>query len=177
LVKGALSIELGFALMLETACEDFFFLQALVNKELQLTPSVEGLQPKISASRASARIQMALAKSFVAHAIRARRICEHGRELRLDRLEKIRFLKATAKLLDVRDVNEHGFDANTKSKPELHPQKGGGLGDETSLVISGPTNILMGPIELQILYVAVDRMREIAGFATLSSDSRTTLRG
>lgn len=167
LIKGALSTEEeGFALMLETACEDFSILRALVNKELQLTP-VEGLQPKIRPSRASARVQMALAKSFVAHAIRARRICEHSRELRLDRLERIRFIKATETLSDVRDVNEHGFDANTESKPALHLQEGGGLGDETSLVIFGPTKILMGPIELQTVYVAVDRMRKIAGFATL----------
>jgi hypothetical protein len=167
LTKGEPSIEEGFALMLETACEDFSILQALVNKELQLTPSIKGLHQKIGANRASARIQMALAKSFIAFAVRARRICEHARELRLDRLERARFLKATKNLVDVRDVNEHGFDAKATSRPTLHNQEEGSRGDETSLLISAPTKIYMGPINLHTVYGAVDRMRSLAGFKAL----------
>jgi hypothetical protein len=62
--------------------------------------------------RGRACAQMALAKSFVFHVVRARRICEHGAgSLKVDRSERRLFLQGTAGVLGVRDVNEHGFDA------------------------------------------------------------------
>jgi hypothetical protein len=158
-------VEKAFALMLETACDDFSILQALLNGELRLTCSGEEFESRMRAMRSTVTIQMSLAKSFVAHTARARRSCEHGGgELKLDRLERTRFLKATEMLTHVRDVNEHGFDADAKSKPTLHPQAGGVV-DETSLAILGPTTILMGPINLHTVYIAVDRMRKRHWFA------------
>jgi hypothetical protein len=54
------SIAKGFALMLETSCEDFEILQRLGRKEIKL---VSGNGPEDH--RAAPRIMMALAKSFV----------------------------------------------------------------------------------------------------------------
>jgi hypothetical protein len=95
--------------MLESACEDFEILQRLIRREIKLV-SGSGLENH----RAPARIQMALAKSFVFHVVRARRICEHGAgSLTVNRTKRKLFLKGTADVLRVRDVNEHGFDART----------------------------------------------------------------
>ena len=70
----ATSTEEGFGLMLETACED------------RLT--------SFRQVRAAGRVRMALAKSFVVHAVRARRICDKDAgSLGLDRLERTRILK------------------------------------------------------------------------------------
>jgi hypothetical protein len=110
---------------------------------------------------------MALAKSFVLNAVRARRICEHSHgSLRIDRLERTRFLKGTEGLLHIRNVNEHGFDADGSSKPSMHHQDGGAL-DETSMVIDSDKKILMGPLNLYDTYVSTGRMRALAGFASL----------
>ncbi len=156
------SIRTGFALMLETACEDFEILQRLIRQETTVVSSHQ--RDKF---RAAFRIQMALAKSFVFHAVRARRICEHGHgSLGIDRLERTRFLKGTEGLLQVRDVNEHGFDANASSKPSMHHQDGGSL-DETSMVTDTENKILMGPLNLYDMYVPTARMRALAGFASL----------
>jgi len=38
--------------------------------------------------------------------------------------------------------------------------------DETSMVIIGDKNILMGPINLYDAYVATDQLRKIAGWRT-----------
>jgi hypothetical protein len=155
---------MGFALMLETACEDFEICQRLIRQETTVTSTHQ--RDKF---RAAARIQMALAKSFVFYAVRARRICVHGQgSLGLDRLERTRFLKGTERLVQVRDVNEHGFDADAKatSKPSMHPQDGGML-DETAMVIESDNKILMGPLNLYDTYVPIARMRGLAGFASL----------
>jgi hypothetical protein len=152
----------GFALMLETACEDFEILQRLIRQETTIASSHQ--RDKF---RAAIRIQMALAKSFVFYAVRARRICDHSHGLLgIDRLERTRFLKGTEGLLQVRDVNEHGFDANASSKPSMHHQEGGML-DETSMVVMGDDKILMGPLNLYDMYIPVARTRGLAGFASL----------
>src|ERR1700722_18783569 len=61
----------GFALMLETACEDFEIMRRLVSGELAVVPK----GPKLD-FRASPRITMALAKSFIFHVVRAGRFSE-----------------------------------------------------------------------------------------------------
>jgi hypothetical protein len=44
----------------------------------------------------------------------------------------------------------------------MHFQEGG-YGDETSLVVHGPDQILMGPLNLRAIFTDVDRMRKLAG--------------
>jgi hypothetical protein len=112
---------------------------------------------------------MALAKSFVFHAVRARRICEHGAgSLTVNRTERKLFLSATAKVPDVRDVNEHGFDWGATSKPSMHHHsKNSAMVDETAMVVLGDQNILMGPLNLYDIYLPTNRMRKLAGFASL----------
>jgi hypothetical protein len=144
----ALSAEKAFALMLETACEDFEILQDLIRGEARMVSENQGPAAPIDKvhrlRRAPARIQMALAKSFVFNARRANRICAHNKAgLALDRLDRTRFLKATDPLTAVRDVNEHGFDGSGAVRPSMHRQEGGLL-DETSLMIGGPDKILVG---------------------------------
>ena len=95
---------------------------------------------------------------------------ENKAELALDRDELDRFLKATKPLTDVRDVNEHGYDGDERSakhKPSLHLQEGGTTGDETGLTIDGREMILIGPLNLYTVYLAVERMRTLAGFNAL----------
>jgi hypothetical protein len=72
---------MAFALMLESAFEDFEFLRALIEKEI----SVEVRQnPPVQTNRSAkllrtgSRILMALAKSFLFFSARAHRIREHG---------------------------------------------------------------------------------------------------
>ena len=123
--------------------------------------------------RGVARAQMALAKSFIFHVVRACRICEKGASsLSVAKDERKRFLSSTATVLHVRDVNEHGFDLGgalrgKKSTPKLHHHvEEEAILDETSMVIIGDKNILMGPINLYDAYVATDQLRKIAGWRT-----------
>jgi hypothetical protein len=168
-VNTRLSVEKGFALMLEAACEDFETMQRLISGEL----SIVSRRASRRDWRAAPCVQMALAKSFVFNLARARRICEHGASsLTVDRAERKRFLAATAEVLSVRNVNEHGFDVATDSPPSLHFHAEGGGCDETSLVIDGPDSILMGPLNLAHLHKPTDRMRQLAGFSALSERDR-----
>jgi hypothetical protein len=159
----------AFALLLETACQEFETLQALIRQEICF---VEPSEPRgrVVVLRARATIGMALAKSFLFNANRANRVCSKNKsQLSLDRQHRDDFLRATKPLTDVRDVNEHGYDGDKrseKSKPSMHAQVGGLL-DETSLVIAGPDQILMGPLNLSEIYIAVARARAVAGFASL----------
>jgi hypothetical protein len=168
LPEPEISTATGFALMLETACEDFEILQRMIRHEIKLV-SGNGIEDR----RAHPRIQMALAKSFVFHLVRAHRICEKGvGSLKLDRIERTRFLKATAAVVRVRDVNEHGFDAkatgNKISKPSMHSHaKESAILDETAMVVLGDQKILMGPLNLYDAYIPTDRMRKLAGFRSL----------
>jgi len=164
------SIAEGFALMLETACEDFEIMRRLIRQETVLISSSGN-----NDYRTIPRIQMALAKSFVFHVVRARRICEHGAgSLKIDSTERKLFLKATACVISVRDVNEHGFDAGSTlrgkiSKPSFHHHtKVGAILDETAMVIHGDQAILMGPLNLYEIYIPTDRMRKLAGFTSLN---------
>ena len=158
------STATGFALMLETACEDFEIMQRMIRHEIKLV-SGNGIEDY----RAPMRIQMALAKSFLFNLVRARRICERGAgSLRIDRAERTRFLKATAAVVRVRDVNEHGFDGKKISKPSLHSHaKESAILDETAMIVLGDQNILMGPLNLYNVYIPTDRMRKLAGFSSL----------
>ena len=143
--------EEAFALMLETACEDFEILQALIDGQIQVgSPKSDEFRSAggrdyrrdHQAARADPRIQMALAKSFVFNARRANRICTLNKgSLPLGRLERTRF-KGYAVPIAVRDVHEHGFDGNGSVKPSMHKQEGGTL-DETALVVDGRQEILM----------------------------------
>jgi hypothetical protein len=159
----------AFALLLETACQEFETLQALIREEIRFAePS--GPEGHIVVLRAGATIRMALAKSFLFNANRANRVCfKNKSQLSLDRKAREDFLRATKPLTDVRDVNEHGYDGDQRSqknRPSMHEQDGGLL-DETALVVFGPDKILMGPLNLLEIYTAVARMRSVAGFASL----------
>jgi hypothetical protein len=163
LPEPEVSTATGFALMLETACEDFEILQRMIRQEIKL---VSG--NAIEVRRASPRIQMALAKSFLFNLVRARRICDLGAgSLTVARAERKRFLNATAAVVNVRDVNEHGFDVNKISKPSMHSHaKENAILDETAMAVLGDQKILMGP-NLYNVYVPTDRMRKLAGFRSL----------
>jgi hypothetical protein len=182
-IERKISADEAFALMLETACEVFEILQALIDRQIQVLPrQSDELTPvtrhdfRQHYMRAGPRIQMALAKSFVFNARRANRICTlNKRILPLDRLERTRFLKATQPLIAVRDVNEHGFDGNGSVKPSMHKQKGGTL-DETALVVDGRQKILMGPLNLYNEYLAIDRTRKLAGFSALYEKKKSISR-
>ena len=148
-----ISAEEAFALMIETACEDFENLQDLVSGQFKIVVAEDPQGAR--AARAAPRIQMALAKSFVFNAHRANRICQKNKaDLPLDRVERKLFLSATKPLAPVRDVNEHGFDGDGSTKPAMHPQEGGGAGDETSLITAGPQEILMGALNLCVYLVS-----------------------
>jgi hypothetical protein len=164
LPEPEVSTATGFALMLETACEDFEILQRMIRQEIKLV-SGNGIEHR----RASPRIQMALAKSFLFNLVRARRICDLGAgSLTVDRAERKRFLNATAAVVNVRDVNEHGFDVNKISKPSMHSHaKENAILDETAMAVLGDQKILMGPLNLYNVYVPTDRMRKLAGFRSL----------
>jgi hypothetical protein len=155
----------GFALMLETGCEDFEIMRRLISGELAVVPK----GPKLD-FRASPRITMALAKSFIFHVVRARRICEHSAGLlAVDRTERKLFMVTTAEALGLRNVNEHGFELNTESPPSQHlHQTESASVDETAMVVLGPDKILMGPLNLVDLYGPTDRMRKHAGFSALA---------
>jgi hypothetical protein len=160
-----------FALMLETACNDFEALAKLVRNELRMVA-----KDQMSEVRAAATIQMALAKSFVFHVVRSRRICTHeAANLKIAREDRRRFLANTDTVLQVRDVNEHGFDppaAGKVSKPSMHFHSDVDAAlDETSLVILGDQKILMGPLNLYAVYLPVSRMRQLAGFQSLPRES------
>jgi hypothetical protein len=167
----------AFALLLETACEQFEVLQAIVSKELQFTfGEPNDPQKRFIFRRAPYCVQAALAKSFVANVIRAQRICEHGAQhLTVDRAERTRFLKSVSDVLLVRNVNEHGFDVGSASAPSMHARDGGLL-DETAMIIRGPERILMGPVNLYDVYRAAARMRDLAGFNPHSPDGTAILR-
>ncbi len=158
--------------MLETACEQFEVLQFIIGKQIRLVNDQQhDMRKSIKFVRAPFCIQAALAKSFVANVIRARRICEHEHgALTIDRTERKLFLSKTSNLVRVRDVNEHGFDANgPESRPALH-FNGGGFLDETSIYIGSPEEILMGPLNLYEVYRTTARMRNLAGFASLKPE-------
>jgi len=168
--------KMAFALMLETACEQFEVLQLIRRDEIRIVSdySPGDVRAKTKYLRAPPGcIQAALAKSFVANVIRARRICEHGASaLQIDRIERRLFLHTTDALLRVRDVNEHGFDVkgDESSRSALHFHEHGGHVDETGLFIADAETILMGPLNLFDIYRCVARMRGLAGFATITPE-------
>jgi hypothetical protein len=153
--------------MLETACTDFEICQRLIRGETTVVSSHH-----LDKLRASRHIQIALAKSFVFHTIRARRICKHSQgSLGIDRLERKRFEKGTEGLLHVRDVNEHGFDkVGRYSKPSMHHhEEDRVILDETAMTARNDRKVLMGPLNLYDMYVPTARMRGLAGFASLQA--------
>ena len=98
---------------------------------------------------------MALAKSFVFNVRRANRICNsHKAVIAIDRLERIRFIKASDRVTAIRDVNEHGFDGGAGDlSPTEHFHSDGGWIDETGLVVLAPEKILIGPLNLYEIYL------------------------
>lgn len=173
--------------MLETACEQFEVLQFIIRNEIRIVsdylpsvdlrrPAPEEIPKALRHLRAPHSIRMALAKSFVANGVRARRICEHGSgDLSLDKTERRLFLNITKALLQVRDVNEHGFDVKVKedgtgSRPSLHYHEHVGYLNETNLHFCSDTIVLMGPINLYDVYRSIARMRELAGWASLAGE-------
>ena len=59
-----------------------------------------------------------------------------------------------------------GDKQSEKSERSMYEQEGGFL-DETALLLGGPAQILMGPLNLYNIYVAVARARNLAGFGAL----------
>jgi hypothetical protein len=84
------------ALMLETACEQFEVLQLLLKNEIKvISNDPADVRKHIKFLRAPHGINMALAKSFVANVIGARRICEHGSQhLAIERTLRRQFLSS-----------------------------------------------------------------------------------
>jgi hypothetical protein len=164
----------AFALMIETACEDFEILQNLVRGRIKVSADGSTIAPM--AVRAPVRIMMALAKSFVFNVRRANRICDsHKAIIAVERLERIRFLKATDRVTTIRDVNEHGFDGGLVDvSPMEHFHSDGGWIDETGMVVIAPERILIGPLNLYEVYLSVDRMRKLAGFSAVIGEKNKT---
>lgn len=171
--------ELGFALVLEQACEAFETLQAMAGNRLSIvrpdTPPGEIYQ----SPRATAAVRMALAHSFLFLSNRAYRICEHGKAvLNLPREERRQFLRALKRVVDVRDVNEHGHDLNRKSGQDptrsvMHIYIDYLCAvDEMSLAILDEQTILMGPLNLFEVYQSVAAMRLVAGFQALQAQGK-----
>ncbi len=161
----------AFALKLETACLSFEAARGLLGRQLQIVN--ERNEEDI---RAKADATMALVQSFVFDTQRARAICEQGASLaHVPRDERRRFVYATAILVDVRDVNEHGFDPKQSNsapkRPKLHEHDDAFV-DETSLSLASPDRILMGPLSLLEVYPSVERMRQLAGFQRLRELAR-----
>ena len=106
-----------------------------------------------------------LAKHFLFEMNRLYRVIEHATNLHscLPLQEQGPFIEARRDfvkkwrcLVNVRNVNEHGFDykkSGKKASPSLHTHFDGQFAlDETSLIILGANEILMGPINLADLY-------------------------
>jgi hypothetical protein len=160
--------EQAFAHRLETACLSFKAARGLLGRQLRIVN--ERNEEDI---RARADATMALVQSFVFNTRRARRMCEQGAALpHVPRDERRRFMHATKVLVDVRDVNEHGFDAEqSATRPKLHDH-GDVYVDEMSLTLASPDRILMGPLNLLNVYASVERMRKRAGYEPLGRHRR-----
>lgn len=171
-VHPGVSPRRGFALVLESACSQFETLRSLIRGEVRCVSVVGNPFPREASS-----INMALAQSFLFFSARAYKICEHGPDrLELPREVRKSFLRSLAPIVGVRDVNEHGFDLHSQSrgrtsKPSMHiHEEHSAALDETSLIILGESNILMGPLNLADVYVVVDGMRNVAGFRSLPAE-------
>lgn len=157
----------SFALMLEKGCEAFTVLDSLLRGESRI------FSQNIKATPC---VQMALAQSFIFYIRRAYRICKGSKSLKIPSAEKELFLTNLADIRKIRDVNEHGFDPdgpNKRSKPSMHVHQVGGMKiavDETSLVVL-PGHIKVGPLNLYDAYSHAERMRRIAGFASLATSA------
>lgn len=134
--------ELGFALVLEQACQAFETLQSMIAGRLPLGGADPSSMEGMRYLRPRSTIQMALAHSFLFLSSRAYRICKHGKgTLGLPREERKQFLRDLEPIVDVRDVNEHGYDLNRKSgeeptRPSMHAHMENQYAlDETSVVI------------------------------------------
>jgi len=149
-------------------------LQAIrTGKTLMLT--TDTALPSGQALRVEATVRMALAKQFLFNANRAHRLCTKNKsKLTIDREPREKFLRATKCLTDVRNVNEHGFDGDERSrknKPSMHEHDEAFL-DEISLVFDTPNKILMGPLNLVDIYDAVRLARSVAGFQASASAAK-----
>ena len=168
----------GFALWIETACSEFEVVHGLLNADIRVVPSRErsiGSSTKTNGiamrplSLIEATVRKALLRSFVFSVRRASRILEErSSEIPVPRIKRTKFLNLTRELAAVRDVNEHGFDKNGKSRPTIHTLDGNRFAlDETSSVIQGLDSIFMGPVNLAKIYPLVKEMQTLAGFRTL----------
>jgi hypothetical protein len=105
----------NFALFIEMACDEFGLLDSLIKGKIQIVPSDS------RNLRAAGSIQTVLARSFVFDVARAYRICKHGRLLQNHPNERRSFLRYLEKieLVDIRDVNEHGFEAGYSKREDV----------------------------------------------------------
>lgn len=167
------TVKRDFALLIETACSNFEALSDLITGEAKITYTTPSPNPYVDMRhlKCSSEARAALAKQFVFNCVRAYRICEHGNnELGLDKAQRKAFIAKVKPVVPVRDVNEHGYDVNTRgkeSRPSMHTHESGWLQlDETAMIIRGATEILMGPLNLHDIYKSIEKMRSIAGFAS-----------
>ncbi len=184
--ENQISTEKAFALLVETASEQFSVLRGLVERKFLFLEAVddESRNGALNCFRAAACVQMALAKEFLFNSVRAYRILEHGAsELKITREQRNCFKATLATIVSTRDVNEHGFDPTKgprgkESRPTMHHHEADSvLLDETSLVILGSDKILMGPINLADVFKCVESMRKVAGFsASREGDATSTAR-
>jgi hypothetical protein len=176
--EAAINVETAFALLVEGAAEQFDILQELISGNLvvQCGCSTDKAARSLIYMRASPTIQMALAKAFLFNAARAYRILEHGSDqITISRVERKQFMNSLRPIISVRDVNEHGFDPvkgprQKESRPAMHVHADEQVFvDETAMVILGPKQILMGPLNLVDIGRTVKRMREVAGFSVVKA--------
>ncbi|MCJ2077243.1 hypothetical protein MKK68_16580 [Methylobacterium sp. E-016] len=166
----------GLATALEVACRDFEILGRMLDNEIRVVADLDcpEFMKALENVRINGTIHSALVQSFVFNAARAVRICEQGASLLLVNREHRRTFQAALKALgDARDINEHGYDPKDQPRrknlrAQMHLHEAGGVAvDETSLIIGGSKDILMGPINLYETYLAVSRFRAVAGFRSL----------
>jgi hypothetical protein len=167
------SIKSDFALLLETACEQYEVAEALVMRKLDITAAQESNYSGI-VGRANSTVIMALAKEFLFNARRAYRLLDQGKgELDIDRIARKKFMETLKVIINVRDVNEHGRDKlgnNGRPAPResLHEHLEGQIAvSETAMVVMNG-DIFIGPLRLVEIYKQVAEMRAVAGFSSLS---------
>lgn len=178
-MKNEEKIRERLALLLEVSCEQFELARAFANREFDVSAPM-GTSKTHLFRRANSTATMALAKEFLFNSRRALRLVEDGKgKLALDRPQRIAFINTLKPIIDIRNVNEHGFDEKSHSgkpiiRPKLHKHHDGFIAvDETSMVVDNG-KILIGPLDLESVYNSIFKLKEIAGFSSLPRHDELT---
>lgn len=171
-IKPAIDPQQALAILLETASEQFKIGQRIITNDIEIKfDDKKNIDETLLYYRSKFTIINALFKEFLFNCVRARRICEKGSGVLgiLDEdLDK--FVKSLSDLTPVRNVNEHGFDLkDNRTKPKIytHSQNLYSL-DDTSLIILGPEEIYMGPVNIFQKFKIIEQMISVSGFLSLS---------